>query len=584
MASKIPDENVSVDPKSVKIKFATHDDSLSRIFDRLNEINCNSIISPRWKNFKLSFADKTRINNAIWRNWQTQFKMGLKPRFCQFDLLEFDKGSHDSSQVLFLEGQDMKFNLRSEVLNSLINYNENNNTLPVKNSLFRESMSFLDQNLLLSLFPDTLFSCQNNLNHSGGFNNNENDVLDFMQPNLDQLNPCLSQFMEGYDYTQSIDMSPLVSTRNDSLLVSQELNEPQPSTSLNHNRDTTLPNILTANFPDSTTPISIFPIKNSKRKSSKSCSKPKVIDKRTFILPKPTNVINNINGCQTIEQTFVKQYASKIINNPQESTNVCTSSTSAFPLNKIPFQQIQLDSNQLVGNSVIKPLIMDKLNNSNIMSKNFNKALKEQNRRLLIQTLMNQLVNVLKLGEQGKTSQKSKKTILQLALNKIESLTNELDHNRNLIIQIRSTNKMLSEQLSVKVEQLSDKSLIKKNRIPQLVVNKLKDHCFKKIQINPSYWLFSILFFPIWESFFSTITEQISNHSFINTATWSNEFMKLSILRKIILSRLSLISKFTCLFENPQMIQLQLKNIIESNTTPWDIESFSWKSLYSFHK
>lgn len=67
----------------------TLDENLSRLFEcmRLEYGTGGFLISPKWKNFrsqKLQFAEKTRLNNAIWRCWHIQYSKGKRPLFCQF--------------------------------------------------------------------------------------------------------------------------------------------------------------------------------------------------------------------------------------------------------------------------------------------------------------------------------------------------------------------------------------------------------------------------------------------------------------------------------------------------------------------
>lgn len=67
----------------------TLDENLSRLFEcmRLEYGTGGFLISPKWKNFrsqKLKFAEKTRLNNAIWRCWHIQYSKGKRPLFCQF--------------------------------------------------------------------------------------------------------------------------------------------------------------------------------------------------------------------------------------------------------------------------------------------------------------------------------------------------------------------------------------------------------------------------------------------------------------------------------------------------------------------
>ncbi|KAL9981009.1 hypothetical protein ACROYT_G009661 [Oculina patagonica] len=67
----------------------TLDENLSRLFEcmRLEYGTGGFLISPKWKNFrsqKLQFAEKTRLNNAIWRCWHIQYSKQKRPLFCQF--------------------------------------------------------------------------------------------------------------------------------------------------------------------------------------------------------------------------------------------------------------------------------------------------------------------------------------------------------------------------------------------------------------------------------------------------------------------------------------------------------------------
>ena len=79
---------------------ADHNDNCIRFFNKIcwkNVFSCilghwmiqcilflssgGFLISPKWKNFrsqKLQFAEKTRLNNAIWRCWHIQCELYLK--------------------------------------------------------------------------------------------------------------------------------------------------------------------------------------------------------------------------------------------------------------------------------------------------------------------------------------------------------------------------------------------------------------------------------------------------------------------------------------------------------------------------
>lgn len=68
------------------------------------------LISPKWKNFrsqKLHFAEKTRLNNAIWRCWHIQYSKRQRPLFCQFvPPLSEDKESFKKKPLaVILEGK-----------------------------------------------------------------------------------------------------------------------------------------------------------------------------------------------------------------------------------------------------------------------------------------------------------------------------------------------------------------------------------------------------------------------------------------------------------------------------------------------
>ncbi|XP_028396739.1 MLX-interacting protein-like [Dendronephthya gigantea] len=100
-----------------KIVALTLDDSLARLFECLTlEYSGSILLTPKWKNFrsqKLKFAEKTRINNAIWRSWHIQFQECKRPLFCQFDNPLTEMAKKPRPVTLMIEGKYWKRKLEA---------------------------------------------------------------------------------------------------------------------------------------------------------------------------------------------------------------------------------------------------------------------------------------------------------------------------------------------------------------------------------------------------------------------------------------------------------------------------------------
>ncbi|XP_063965277.1 MLX-interacting protein-like isoform X2 [Lytechinus pictus] len=190
------------------------------------------IVSPKWKTFKglkLSWKDKIRLNNAIWREWHNQFILGRQPQICQFSSPLID--SYNTPQAVILEGKYWKRTLcavvkeyqkwrvfykkksiqsgqQEGILEDLL-YQQHFQALS-KNFLDTSSEEgtpmVLDEETLFSEFSDTLFT---SLNPNFPFPNPKEIAhaginADIIQPGLVQLQPSLDDVMDTFDSAQDV--------------------------------------------------------------------------------------------------------------------------------------------------------------------------------------------------------------------------------------------------------------------------------------------------------------------------------------------------------------------------------------------
>ncbi len=94
------------------------DVSFSKLFDCMSLAYTGArLVSPKWKTFKgmkLSWKDKIRLNNAIWREWHQQFCKRRKPVVCHF-AYPIAELAHFAPQAIVLEGKYWKRTLSTVV-------------------------------------------------------------------------------------------------------------------------------------------------------------------------------------------------------------------------------------------------------------------------------------------------------------------------------------------------------------------------------------------------------------------------------------------------------------------------------------
>ncbi|XP_072043582.1 MLX-interacting protein-like isoform X2 [Amphiura filiformis] len=225
------------------------DGSFAKLFQCLSlAYNGAAIVSPKWKTFKgmkLTWKDKIRLNNAIWREWHCQFVFGRKPILCQFSF-PISEAVHSTPQnggiskladmveiptAVVLEGKYWKRTLGTVVKEymkwrafykkrrslSFSSDGGNEPASPLQDPLLQEILRgthqspdpvpmILDEEALLSEFTDTLFT---SLDSKFLFPNPKelshmSTNADIMQPGLVQLQPSLEELMDTFEPLQDV--------------------------------------------------------------------------------------------------------------------------------------------------------------------------------------------------------------------------------------------------------------------------------------------------------------------------------------------------------------------------------------------
>uniref|UniRef100_A0A8C8VGH1 BHLH domain-containing protein n=1 Tax=Pelusios castaneus TaxID=367368 RepID=A0A8C8VGH1_9SAUR len=187
------------------------------------------LVSPKWKNFKglkLQWRDKIRLNNAIWRAWYMQYLEKRKNPVCHFVTPldgSIDVEENRRPEAIATEGKYWKRRIeivireyhkwRTYFKKRLQKHkDEDLSSLVQDDDLWRQSYgretpvpmeedSFLDADLLMSEFTDTLFSTLSSHQPVAWPNPREIAHLgnaDMIQPGLIPLQPNLD-FMDTFE-------------------------------------------------------------------------------------------------------------------------------------------------------------------------------------------------------------------------------------------------------------------------------------------------------------------------------------------------------------------------------------------------
>nr|XP_048677292.1 MLX-interacting protein isoform X4 [Caretta caretta] len=212
------------------------DASLTKLFECMSLAYSGKLVSPKWKNFKglkLQWRDKIRLNNAIWRAWYMQYLEKRKNPVCHFVTPldgSIDVEEHRRPEAIATEGKYWKRRIeivireyhkwrtyfkkrlqkhKEEDLSSLVRDDDvvlwHQSRYGRETPVPMEEDSFLDADMLMSEFTDTLFSTLSSHQLIAWPNPREIAHLgnaDMIQPGLIPLQPNLD-FMDTFESFQA---------------------------------------------------------------------------------------------------------------------------------------------------------------------------------------------------------------------------------------------------------------------------------------------------------------------------------------------------------------------------------------------
>ncbi|KAM7144621.1 MLX-interacting protein isoform 2-T2 [Macrochelys suwanniensis] len=213
------------------------DASLTKLFECMSLAYSGKLVSPKWKNFKglkLQWRDKIRLNNAIWRAWYMQYLEKRKNPVCHFVTPldgSIDVEEHRRPEAIATEGKYWKRRIeivireyhkwrtyfkkrlqkhKDEDLSSLVRDDDvvlwHQSRYGRETPVPMEEDSFLDADMLMSEFTDTLFSTLSSHQLIAWPNPREIAHLgnaDMIQPGLIPLQPNLD-FMDTFESFQDM--------------------------------------------------------------------------------------------------------------------------------------------------------------------------------------------------------------------------------------------------------------------------------------------------------------------------------------------------------------------------------------------
>ncbi|XP_042708404.2 MLX-interacting protein isoform X3 [Chrysemys picta bellii] len=213
------------------------DASLTKLFECMSLAYSGKLVSPKWKNFKglkLQWRDKIRLNNAIWRAWYMQYLEKRKNPVCHFVTPldgSIDVEEHRRPEAIATEGKYWKRRIeivireyhkwrtyfkkrlqkhKDEDLSSLVRDDDvvlwHQSRYGRETPVPMEEDSFLDADMLMSEFTDTLFSTLSSHQLIAWPNPREIAHLgnaDMIQPGLIPLQPNLD-FMDTFESFQDL--------------------------------------------------------------------------------------------------------------------------------------------------------------------------------------------------------------------------------------------------------------------------------------------------------------------------------------------------------------------------------------------
>nr|BAN21193.1 basic helix-loop-helix zip transcription factor [Riptortus pedestris] len=212
-----PLSNVRVAVKSSCTQLSI-ETSLTKLFQCMSIAYRQKLTSPKWNRFKgvrLTWKDKIRLNNVIWRCWHMQFINKQNTLVCQF-ASPLDVDLHNKPEAIVLEGKYWKRKLHAvtaeykkwrmfthnQILGKPEKYGHylltefDSSDWPTPTS---DSAMMVDEDYM-SLMSDTLFSAITG-NVPFHFPDTREiargaNLADFIQPSLVQLQPSLDEFMD----------------------------------------------------------------------------------------------------------------------------------------------------------------------------------------------------------------------------------------------------------------------------------------------------------------------------------------------------------------------------------------------------
>ncbi|XP_065184597.1 carbohydrate-responsive element-binding protein-like isoform X3 [Sycon ciliatum] len=148
--------NVPSASLGTQMKIQLLESSLSKLFECLAlECSCRKLVHPQWKHFKsmkLTWEDRIRLNNALWRCWHIQYLKGKRPKFCGY-VTPMTGESHTHSRAVILEGKYWRRRLEAvanEYKNWRVFYKKRAKHSFIKTSSSSESIQANDPNSLAS--------------------------------------------------------------------------------------------------------------------------------------------------------------------------------------------------------------------------------------------------------------------------------------------------------------------------------------------------------------------------------------------------------------------------------------------------
>ncbi|XP_044267723.1 uncharacterized protein LOC123013335 isoform X2 [Tribolium madens] len=199
------------------------DTSLSKLFQCMSLAYRQKLTSPKWNRFRgirLTWKDKIRLNNVIWRCWHLQFIKKANTLICQF-ASPLDVDTHNKPEAVVLEGKYWKRKLAAVTAeykkwrlfyrNHALGHSSRDDVEMLSDvdlltcySQSTENMHMMVDEDYMGLMSDTLFSTITNVPFVFPDSREiaKAGLADFIQPSLGPLQPNLDDYMDTFEPLQ----------------------------------------------------------------------------------------------------------------------------------------------------------------------------------------------------------------------------------------------------------------------------------------------------------------------------------------------------------------------------------------------